>query len=632
MLWAALAAVLAMYWPGLDGGFLFDDYANIVSNEKLKIKQLDFQSLVAASQSGDAGPLGRPVSLASFAINHALFGLDARSFKLVNLLIHCLTGVFLFLMTVTLLECLEWRKGREEGLHPSIIAAAAAVLWLVHPLHLSTVLYAVQRMAELSALFTVVGLWLYLRGRLRQLHGKPAVFHFLGVFGFCLPLAVFSKENGALLPLYLFVLEWTVLRFRLPGEAASIRFRRLVYLVMVVGVVSVLGYLLAHPGVVLGGYENREFTLFQRLLTETRVLWFYISLLIVPATSRMGLFHDDISVSHGLFDPVSTAMAQLGLLLLVGLALWIRKRQPVMAFGIFFFLAGHVLESTVFPLELAFEHRNYLPSYGLMLSLSWLLLVSAAPFFSTPRLSLVTVFGFVLVFSLSTFSRAVSWGDPVTFAFTEAAHHPGSARAQYELGRAYADALDANPSMLYLYPLAVMQLERSSRLSGSLNDGLFRLLPLSNRFAGKIPETWVEALVERLSRGVYPANNVNLMDWLVSCPGGDARCEIPPKLIETLLKASLDNPNLVGRARSELLVVASKFYLEKMKDRSAALAFIKDAVASAPDVPRFHIYLAQLLQAMGRGEEALVELERAELLDVFGAHRPEIVQLRSALQ
>ena len=267
-----------------------------------------------------------------------------------------------------------------------------------------------------------------------------------------------------------------------------------------------------------------------------------------------------------------------------------------------------------------------------MLSLSWLLLVSAAPFFSTPRLSLVIVFGFVLVFSLSTFSRAVSWGDPVAFAFTEAAHHPGSARAQYELGRTYADVLDANPSMLYLYPLAVMQLERSSKLSGSLNEGLFRLLPLSNRFAGKIPETWVEALVERLSRGVYPANNVNLMDWLVSCPGGDARCEIPPKLIETLLKASLDNPNLVGRARSELLVVASKFYLVKMKDRFAALAFIKDAVANAPDVPRFRIYLAQLLQVMGRGEEALVELERAELLDVFGAHRPEIVQLRSALQ
>ncbi len=627
-----MAAVLAIYWPGLDGGFLFDDYSNIVSNEKLKINKIDFQSLVAASQSGDAGPLGRPVSLASFAINHALFGMDSRSFKLVNLFIHCLTGVFLFLMTSALFDCLVWRRGKQEGLRPRIIAAVTTVLWLVHPLHLSTVLYVVQRMAELSALFTVVGLWLYLRGRLRQLQGKSAVVHFLGVFGFCLPLAIFSKENGALLPLYLFVLEWTVLRFRLPDKVASIRFRRLAYLVMMVSVVSVVGYLLVYPDVVLRGYENREFTLSQRLLTESRVLWFYISLLVVPATSRMGLFHDDVSVSHGFFEPVSTAVALLGLLLLVGLALRIRKRQPVIAFGIFFFLVGHVLESSVFPLELAFEHRNYLPSYGLILSLSWLLLVPAASFFSTPRLSLMIVSGLALVFSLSTFSRAVSWGDPVTFAFTEAAHHPESARAQYELGRTYADILNGNPSMLHLYPLAVMQLERSSKLSDSLNDGFFRLLPLSNRFAGKIPETWVDALVGRLSHGVYSANNVNLINWLVNCSNENSHCQIPTKLIERLLKASLNNPNLSGRARSELLVVASKFYLVKMKDQFAALRYIKDAVDNAPDVPRFRIYLAQLLRVMGKGEDALYELERAEQLDVFGAHRDDISQVRSTLQ
>ena len=100
------------------------------------------------------------------------------------------------------------------------------------------------------------------------------------------------------------------------------------------------------------GYELRSFTLLERLLTEARVLWFYLGLIVLPRFEAFGLYHDDISLSTGLLMPWTTLPALLGLAGLVGIAWHVRNRAPLLAFGIAWFLIGHSLESTVLPLEI----------------------------------------------------------------------------------------------------------------------------------------------------------------------------------------------------------------------------------------------------------------------------------------
>ncbi len=623
-----LLVTLGVYWPGVSGGFMFDDYANIVSIKELHLHHLDLQSLLLASQSGHAGPLGRPVSLVSFAVNHYFAGLDARAFKLVNLLIHCLTGLVIFRLTATLLHAHNrLSTNKDSPFSAELTAAVTAGIWLVHPLQLSTVLYVVQRMTSLSALFIFLALWLYLGGRLRQLEGKSGTIHFLVAFGFFFPLAVYSKENGLLLPLYLLLLEWTVLRFALPSDVSTRRFRQAAYVLVALAAGAAGTYLFTHPGIILGGYENRSFSLIERLLTEPRVLWFYIGLIFVPSTLRLGLFHDDIGLSEDLLTPPTTLAAILGLVLLVWLAVHLRRKMPVFSFGVLFFFTGHLLESTVFPLELAFEHRNYLPSYGLLLTLCYSLMNTPTYLFSSKTVPLTIVFAFAVVLSASTFSRALSWSAPLSFAISEAAHHPHSARAQYELGRIYADIINIDPEAVHLYPLTTMTLESSSKLDPSNNDGLFRLLPLSQRFSSDIPREWTSTLLDRLAHGVYPANNVNMLSWLVNCDENNVSCHIPNDLLAKLLTASLENPNLRGRERSEVCVLGSKFFLIKMRDPDTALALIAAAAETSPNIPRFRIYLAQLLIELGRVSDAQQELKIARMLDSFGTHKSRIDEL-----
>ena len=65
-----------IYLSGLSGDYVFDDIANIVENQKIAITSLDYSSLRTAYWSGDAGPLGRPISMLTFALNYYFTGFD----------------------------------------------------------------------------------------------------------------------------------------------------------------------------------------------------------------------------------------------------------------------------------------------------------------------------------------------------------------------------------------------------------------------------------------------------------------------------------------------------------------------------------------------------------------------------
>ena len=232
-------------------------------------------------------------------------------------------------------------------------------------------------MTSLATLFLVCGLCLYVAGRLRMLdnrRGLPLILTGLLVFG---GLAIFSKENGALLPLYMLVVEMTLFRFR--GSKGQADKAVIIFFLATVAIPAglLLLYLSMHPAAVLGGYSGRNFTLTERLLTESRVLVFYLKMIIMPSITELGLYHDDIAVSRGLLEPPTTLYSLITLSGLLLGALLLLKKRPLVSLGILWFFAGHVLESSIYPLEIAHEHRNYLADYGILLAAS--MAVTQAP-------------------------------------------------------------------------------------------------------------------------------------------------------------------------------------------------------------------------------------------------------------
>jgi hypothetical protein len=153
----ALALTALVYVPGLRGPFLFDDIPNLRPLQDWLSGLTGWHEVLFGNRSG---LFGRPLSMLSFILDAKLFGMAPFSFKLTNLLIHLACGALIYALLHRLLL-------RDPHLHQRAALAALAIsaIWLLHPLQVSTVLYIVQRMAQLSALFILLALLAYVHGR-----------------------------------------------------------------------------------------------------------------------------------------------------------------------------------------------------------------------------------------------------------------------------------------------------------------------------------------------------------------------------------------------------------------------------------------------------------------------------------
>lgn len=104
LLFCIIAITVACYLPGLTGHFISDDGVNIRINPFLKIDNLNFYTLWQAASSGGVSPLNRPISMASFAVNHYFFGMNPYYFKAINLAIHLINGMLVFMLVRLLLR------------------------------------------------------------------------------------------------------------------------------------------------------------------------------------------------------------------------------------------------------------------------------------------------------------------------------------------------------------------------------------------------------------------------------------------------------------------------------------------------------------------------------------------------
>ena len=193
--------VFLVYSSNLEGPFVFDDGRNIKDNPAIRLTRLSWPGLIDAATES---PLhNRPLAYISFALNYYFHDYRTVGFRLTNILIHVLAGVFLYLFIKITLElpALQSRFGNSRWL-PFIVV----LIWLVHPLHTQSVAYIVQRMNSMASMFYILSMLCYVRARLTQ--GPTVKWLWAAACLMSGILALATKETTATLPCFLLIYEW----------------------------------------------------------------------------------------------------------------------------------------------------------------------------------------------------------------------------------------------------------------------------------------------------------------------------------------------------------------------------------------------------------------------------------------
>ncbi|WP_439101821.1 hypothetical protein [Congregibacter sp.] len=470
----SLIAVLVIwaYGPGIEGPALLDDRSNIpVINSDI----LDTAETLSIILGNTSGPLGRPVAMASFVAEASVLGAGPATGKAVNLGIHVVNTVLVYLLALAVFS-------RFELASPRVCALLVAMVWCWTPLQLSTVLYHVQRMTLLAGSFMLLTLLLSLRWR--RCFGAASKTHFFWACAALVTatLAIFTKENAA--TLMLIVPSLLALCPVTSGSARAYAVRVAAARTFAVFLIAAICVLAVNWSWIVAGYEVRSFTVAERVLSQPRILLDYSSQFYAPDTGRMGLVHDDFMLSSGLFSPTSTAMSILCFSALLVMGFWWRHKplgaQVLLCAAVF--LLGHSVESSVLALEPYFEHRNYFPSVGLALALGFGVgaCIKKAPAVKVPLVIWLLIYGAWLL--VQTGALAHVWSKPEMIALLEVNGHPESPRANramallqakygdLELAMKYADRAypEAHPGYHLNRTVYVLAL---SCVSGQLLDG-----------------------------------------------------------------------------------------------------------------------------------------------------------------
>lgn len=619
-----LAATTLVYWPGLSGGFLLDDFPNLVDNPALRSGAPSMASLWKAAFSMDAGPTGRPLSMLSFALEASVFGLNPWVMKLTNLGIHLLNGLLVFLLLRRILRLVMANGAIKEPamMRSDSIAVAVTAAWLLSPINLTGVLYVIQRMESLATLFMLAGLIAYTCGRERMRSNKPGglILIWGGLAGGTL-LGILAKESAALLPVYALALEAVL--FQLRTRHGRIDRQVLALFTVVLIVPGCLGLAWLLPGVLSGSaYASRPFDLSQRLWTEGRALWSYLDWILVPNLQSLSLYHDAYPVSSGWLHPFSTLPAALGLVGLLVLGLSQIRRRPLIALGLLWFLGGHLLVSTILPLELVYEHRNYLPSLGILLAVfSLILLEPLKPPMKAARigfaLSLVLLYGFL------TLLRADTWGDPLLLAWTESARHPNSPRADYALGQTLT-VLAPDPSAP-LFSLGMKSFDDAAHLSsaGLLPDQALIFLSAKDGLAVKAQ--WWNRMRQIIATHPLAAQDINALYKLIDCRSRHLCRFDDRQLRRTIALAAQRNPH-----SPVILTLYANYATNIAHDYRLAQTLMQRTVALAPANAQFWENLVTLQIALGEKEVAEAGIERLGELNRLGSLDTNLDKLKAA--
>lgn len=590
--WVALAALLVVTWfvyhNGLTSKWFLDDYGNIVDNGALALSNLSLPTLWHAVWSFNAGPLGRPISLATFAIQRYYNGLDPYAFKVVNLALHLVTTVLIAGFARSLLAAWRTRFAPDtKAWRVEWIALAVAACWALHPMNLTPILYAVQRETILGNLFMVAGLWAYVAIRQRLSTNWLTVILLTATTFVFTALAALSKEIGVLLPLLVLLVEFFILGFR-DNDGAQAKKLWLFYLLVLV-IPAIIGFWWALPKLTNPhAYTSRAFTMGERVLTEGRIVIWYLGMVVAPRLSAMGLYHDDFSVSTGLLSPPTTLLSFLLIAALFAVAWSLRKKRPLAALGIIWFFAAQVLESTIWPLELAFEHRIYLADWGIILAVFALVILPLRRL-QWRRIGLVLSVLAVIGLTAITYQRAWHWRSNLALAKVLAHNHPQSPRSTYLLARLYTNRALGGQE-IYAEP-AFKAARKATRVPHAGLDPWVAMILLAAQTGRHVEPSWFDGMVKTVGEGPLTVSDVNALEALVNCYSKH-QCKITRDSLNRLFKAIYRSPRItqLGMNYANVLVTqANLIGYSTAAERARSGPLLIKAAKAVPGVAQFQI-------------------------------------------
>ena len=582
------AATVIAYFPGLSGPFMLDDYSSLA-----RLGDFDgvrnWETFKAFVFGGTSGPTGRPLSLLTFLIDGTNWPTDAAPFKRTNLIIHLLNGAVIGLLIAMVLQAMQYDRGAARW-----IALVSAAIWLLHPFLVSTTLYAVQRMAQLSTLFMMLGLVAWLRGRMMLPRHPQRAYLWMSmsipVFTF---LAMIAKENGILLPVLIGTVELTV--FSAKREFYDRLDKRWIAVFLWLPFLVICAYLLRQVlrPTFFEVLPPRDFSNFERVLTQPRVIFDYLQNWFIPKLYTTGVFQDHVIKSSGLLTPVSTLVSIISVLGLIAFAFFSRLRWPLLSLAILFFAASHMLESTSVNLELYFEHRNYAAVPFLFVPLIALLWnrTSRLMFAGTSLAVLLLVGGF-------TRYSATVWQTEEGIVEASAIKAPTSARAQVQYAMLLINAGRYDDGLHVLD-------EAIENIPGDSPYVLIKKITvLCNLDRLEIAE--FERVANIVSSRVYDARMLRSYNTFAKrlveqrCPSITLR-SVLPMFTRMLDVPNNSNPSSIEYVHIKLLIGYVHLYLGEI---DLAMAAFEESLAARPGAS-YAMAMAALFASNGFPEQAL---------------------------
>lgn len=619
-----------VYSLGWSDFWLLDDFPNLVENPYLRFDATQFEAWRVAAFSSDSGALNRPLAMLTFAAQNAVEGeLSATTSKAVDTGLHLFIGYLLYRLLSTLAPRLL--PGFSDKDH-QVFSLLATALWLLSPLLVSTVLYPVQRMAQLSTLGVIVGLLVFThyRERFARSGGCPGEVVSLSIWLSLAGIAaILAKENGAVMLWLLPLFEVAIFRGQWKGRQSNFLLR-CAWLALLAPLILVCAVFLLKPEWVYATYDQRSFTMGERVLTQLRLLWQYTTWLVIPSPGSYGLFHDGIVVSRGWLEPISTLVSAVAWLSAIALSFLLRRKTPVVLFATGFYLICHSIESSVLALELVFEHRNYLPAVGVYVLLAAGLV--AVSRYLTSNLRVLCLVLVPLIFLLQLVVRVERWSDESSLAFDSYRNHPESLRAhvffandlQRVANEARENNLDTQIVAQYMggarHEYEVAHQKRPQALAPL---AMLYLLD-SSYFSGLgVTDRWLDTIVEIVSQRPLTATDSYAIKSVLQCVA-TARCSATDSKLESLF-AALEQSNLgaqrVAMMRYEYARAASAPELQR-------LTILQDALADSPNALPLLGYLAAEYLEQGRLGEAFRVRVQMYPLDKFGRYQLFLIPQR----
>ena len=583
---STLIGAAFIFWPALSGPFLLDDFLHfpkLAENGAVDNLQKLFQ-FVFSSTNGS----GRPISFLSLLINDNTWPSIPWGFKYTNLMIHLLNGVLVFKLTHILTSIVFSKSHTDNEPKCYTVALASMVIWLIHPIQLSPMMLTIQRMTLLMATFTLIGLIVYLHGRwVAQSNPKSGYILMTAgivVFG---SLSVFCKEPGIMIVTYAIAMELTLFSAINLKQPPLWKYWVSIFLIAPLG--FIVAYFAADASHMTQLYTKREFNLTERLLTESRVVMSYLKVILMPSLSETGPYHDDFIISQDLLNPFTTLLSLTTIIGALTFSVIYRKNHPLISFSILWFFLAHMLESTILPLELYFEHRNYLPMLGIVIAISYWGIMESK---SLKRFALSGIIIFIMFEGGLSTASATVWGDRGKIANIWAHEHPKSMRAQLDAIRYWLDKHNIGMAKQHI-TLA----ETNNPNDAGIQLYKFLIDRCSNPDQEKVGGT-MENLRQVIPTARFEHASIDGLRFLVK-ETKKGRCRATHEEILEIADLYLSNPIFynIGQARGAIYQEKSRIYIQQgdLDKTIKMLDFTYQAV------PRFGFPLNQAYLLMSAG-------------------------------